>query len=158
MKIVLLSLLILAISVSPVFAQATATQDTAKKADVEEATRLPEAVSVKPKAESSLSIKGMTFCAGVEEREPVGEGSEFAADIGKLYFWSNVLNEGEETTVEHVWYLNGEEKSRVELPIRYPRNRVWSSKIIPPEWDGQWVVEIVAASGVKLGEESCTVR
>ncbi len=158
MKIVLLSLLIPVISVSLVRAQATALQDTAKKADIEEATGQPEAVSSKPEAESSLSIKSMTFCTGVVEREPVEGGSEFPTDIGKLYFWSNVLNEGEETTVEHVWYLNGEEKARVKLPVKYSRNRVWSSKIIPPEWDGQWVVEIVAAGGVKLGEESCTVK
>ncbi len=158
MKIVLLSLLIPVISVSLVRAQETALQDTAKKADVEEATRHPETTSSKPDAESSHSIDSMTFCTGVVERDPVEGGSEFATDIGKLYFWSNVLNEGEETTVEHVWYLNGEEKARVQLPIKYPRNRVWSSKIIPAEWDGQWVVEIVAASGVKLGEESCTVR
>jgi len=158
MKTVLLSSLILVIAVSPILAQATAPQDTAKKADVEPASEQAEAVSEMPEAESPLSIESMTFCTGVEEREPVEEGSEFATDIGKLYFWSNVLNEGEETTVEHVWYLNGEEKARVELPIRYPRNRVWSSKIIPPEWDGQWVIEIVTAGGVKLGEETCTVR
>ncbi len=158
MKIVLLSFLILAIAASPILAQATAPQDTTKKADVKEPTEQAEVVSAMPEAELPLSIESMTFCTGVEEREPVEGGSEFATDIGKLYFWSNVLNEGEETTVEHIWYLNGEEKARVELPIRYPRNRVWSSKIIPPEWDGQWVVEIVAAGGVKLGEETCTVR
>lgn len=158
MKIVLLSLVILAFAAGPVLAQATAPQDTTKKADVEEAVEQAEVVSAMPETELPLSVERMTFCTGVEEREPVEEGSEFAAEIGKLYFWSNVLNEGEETTVEHVWYLNGEEKARVELPIRYPRNRVWSSKIIPPEWDGQWVVEIVAAGGIKLGEGTCTVR
>jgi hypothetical protein len=158
MKIVLLSLLILAFAASPILAQATSPQDTAKKADVEEPAEQAEAVTEMPEAELPLSVERMTFCTGVEEREPAEEGSEFAADIGKLYFWSNVLNEGEETTVEHVWYLNGEEKARVELPIRYPRNRVWSSKIIPPGWDGQWVVEIVTAGGIKLGEGTCTVR
>jgi hypothetical protein len=158
MKIVFLSLVILIFAAAPVFAQATAPQDTAKKAGVEEAVEQTEAASAMPETELPLSVERMTFCTGVEEREPVEEGSEFTAEIGKLYFWSNVLNEGEETTVEHVWYLNGEEKARVELPIRYPRNRVWSSKIIPPDWDGQWVVEIVAAGGIKLGEGTCTVR
>ncbi len=158
MKIVLLSLLIPVIAASPLLAQSTAPQDTTKEAVVEEVTEQAEVESALPEAKSPLSIKSMTFCTGVVEREPVEGGLEFATDVGKLYFWSNVLNEGEETKVEHVWYLNGEEKARVELPIRYPRNRVWSSKVIPPEWDGQWVVEIVAASGVKLGDESCTVR
>ena len=158
MKIVLLSLLILAFAASPILAQAASPQDTTKKAVVEEPAKQAEAATEMPEAELPLSVERMEFCTSVEEREPVEEGSEFAADIGKLYFWSNVLNEGEETMVEHVWYLNGEEKARVELPIRYPRNRVWSSKIIPPDWDGQWVVEIVVAGGIKLGEGTCTVR
>lgn len=158
MKIVLLSLLIPVISASLVFAQAAAPRDTTKEAAAEEATEQTEDVSETPVVELPLSIKSMTFCTGVEEREPVGEASEFTMDIGKIFFWSNVMNEGEETTVEHVWYLNGEEKARVELPIRYTRNRIWSSKVIPAEWDGQWVVEVVAAGGVKLGEKTCTVR
>ncbi len=158
MKIVLLWLLILAIAVSPLLAQSTATQDTTKEAVEEDVTEPAEVESAMPEAESPLSIESMTFCTGVVEREPVEGGLEFSTDVGKLCFWSNILNEGEETTAEHVWYLNGEEKARVQLPIKYPRNRVWSSKIIPAEWDGQWVVEIVAAAGVKLGEESCTVR
>jgi hypothetical protein len=158
MKIVLLSLLIPALSVSLVFAQAAAPQDTTEKAVAPEATEQVEEVSEAPAVESPLSIESMMFCTGVEEREPVGEASEFTTDIGKIFFWSNVMNEGDETTVEHVWYLNGEEKARVQLPVRYPRNRIWSSKIIPAEWDGQWVVEIVSADGVKLGEKTCTVR
>lgn len=158
MKIVLLSLLIPVVSVSLVFGQAAAPQDTTKEAAAQEATEPAVEVSETPVVESPISIKSMTFCTGVEEREPVGDASEFTTDIGKIFFWSNVMNEGEETTVEHVWYLNGEEKARVELPVRYTRNRVWSSKVVPAEWDGQWVVEVVAAGGVKLGEKICTVR
>lgn len=139
-------------------AQEQAAEDTTMPATSAAPAGEAEAPTEAVEMESPLSIERMTFCLGVEEREPVNEGVEFSADIGSLYFWSNVLNEGDTTTVEHVWYLNGEEKARVELPVDYPRNRVWSSKIVPPEWTGAWKVEVVTADGKVLGEQTCTVK
>ncbi|UCE65732.1 MAG: DUF2914 domain-containing protein [Candidatus Zixiibacteriota bacterium] len=107
--------------------------------------------------ELNLTVKEMTFCAGVEEREPVSEDTTFSSDAGKIFFWSNVLNDGDEASIEHVWYYKGEEMARVMLPANYPRNRVWSSKIILPEWTGEWMVVIMAGSE-KLGEMTCTVE
>ena len=139
-----------------IFAQETAAPDTAKQA-VSAATQAPEVQAEEIPIETTLSVAAMAFCAGVEEREPAGEGSEFSTDVGTLFFWSNVLNSGEETTIDHVWYLNGDEKARVTLPAKYARNRIWSSKIIPAEWDGEWKVEIVSGGEV-LGAKSCAVK
>jgi hypothetical protein len=138
-------------------AQEQAVQDTAKPATSAQPAEAEPAVEAGEMG-SPLSIEKMTFCLSVEEREPVNEGVEFGTDVGGLFFWSNILNEGDTTMVEHVWYLNGEEKARVELPVKYPRNRIWSSKIVPPEWDGTWKVEVVTADGKVLGEETCTVK
>ncbi len=139
-------------------AQEAAAPDTAMKAPAAATAAASEEPAQAAPADTLLSVESMSFCAGVEEREPVGEGTEFTTDIGTIFFWSNVLNAGEETSVEHVWYLKGEEKARVTLPTKYPRNRVWSSKIVPPEWEGEWKVEVVSESGQVLGVKYCVVK
>jgi hypothetical protein len=159
MRSTFLMLVVLLMVFAFAVAQEQAVQDTTKPA-TSAAPQMGEAEAAAEagEMESPLSIERMTFCLGVEEREPVNEGVEFGTDIGTLFFWSNVLNEGDTTTVEHVWYLNGDEKARVELPVNYPRNRIWSSKIVPPEWGGTWKVEVVTADGKVLGEKTCTVK
>ncbi len=107
--------------------------------------------------EMALTVKDMAFCDSIEEREPVSRETAFSSDIGKIFFWSNVLNDGEEAFVEHVWYYKGEEMARVSLPASYPRNRIWSSKTILPEWTGEWTVMLMSGSE-KLGEMTCTVQ
>lgn len=137
--------------------------EIAKEAEEPEQAAEPEtAVEVEEAEEPAeiklaLSVKEMTFCLGVEEREPVSEDTMFSSDVGQIFFWSNVLNDGDETSIEHVWYYNGEEKARVMLPAKYSRNRIWSSKTILPEWTGEWMVVIMAGSE-KLGEMTCTVE
>lgn len=141
-------------------AQESATSDTVRQVAPPATAGAQEAQTAQEPArvETSLTVESMVFCAGVEEREPVGEASEFTTDVGTLFFWSNVLNAGEEAIVDHIWYLNGEEKARVNLPAKYPRNRIWSSKIVPPEWDGEWKVDIVSESGEVLGAKICVVK
>jgi hypothetical protein len=142
-------------------AATTAAEKQAPELKTETAEEAMEQTETEPEVavvETALTIESMAFCTGVEEREPVGEAAEFTSDVGTLYFWSNVLNSGDETTVSHNWYLNGEEKASVELPARYPRNRVWSSKIIPAEWTGEWKVEVVSESGDVLGAKICVVK
>ena len=140
-----------------IFAQQSAAPDTAKLAATA-ATGAQETLASEAPAAMVLSMKAMAFCTSVEEREPMGESSEFTTDVSTLFFWSNVLNAGEETTVDHIWYLNGAEKARVTLPAKYARNRVWSSKIVPPEWDGEWKVDVVSESGEVLGTKVCVVK
>ena len=137
--------------------------EIAKEAEEpEQATEPKTALEAKEAEEPSeikmaLSVKEMTFCAGVEEREPVSKDTTFSSDVGQIFFWSNVLNDGDEASIEHVWYYKGEEMARVMLPANYPRNRVWISKTILPEWTGEWMVVIMAGSE-KLGEMTCTVE
>jgi hypothetical protein len=132
------------------------TGETKKPAEMETAEEM-EAAEETAEMELNLTVEEMTFCTGVEEREPVSRDTMFSSDAGQIFFWSNVLNEGDEASIEHVWYYNGEEMARVMLPANYPRNRVWSSKTILPEWTGDWTVMIMAGSE-KLGEMTCTVE
>ncbi len=164
MKTFVLLFLILGLATLPVAAQTSETNQAAsadqKAAATEQAPdQMEEGMEMQQEepAATSLSIKDMTFCTGVEEREAVGAASEFTADQGQIYFWSNVLNDGEASSVAHVWYYKGVEMARVELPAKYPRNRIWSSKTIPSEWTGEWKVEIVSGD-VKLGEKICAIK
>lgn len=158
MRSTFLTLVVLAVAVAFAAAQEEAVQDTTRPATSPADQGQVEAAVEAGETQSPLSTEKMAFCLAVEEREPVNEGSEFGTDVGNLYFWSNVLDEGDTTTVEHVWYLNGEEKARVELPVKYSRNRIWSSKVIPSDWAGTWKVEVVSADGKVLGEKTCTVK
>lgn len=128
-------------------------QKAAEPETSEEATGTEEPTEAEP----VLSVEDMAFCAEVADREPVSRDSTFSPDIGQIICWTNVLNGGGEGSVEHVWYYNGEEMARVELPAKYSRNRIWSSKKILPDWTGKWTVAVMAGSK-KLGEMTCTVE
>ena len=140
------------------FAQTPVVPDTSKKTAPPALIKQSDIGKEKTAAKPGLAVERAAFCTGVEEKEPVGEGTEFPAGVGKLYFWSNILNTGDATSVSHIWSLNGEEKARVSLPVKYARNRVWSSKLVPSEWVGDWKVEIVSESDETLGAGSCKVK
>jgi len=134
--------------------------ETAEEAEESEPAVEPETAEEAVEAEEAapvLSVQDMAFCSSVVDREPVSRDSTFSPDIGQIICWTNVSNDGGEGSVEHVWYYNGEEVARVELPAKYSRNRVWSSKKILPEWTGKWTVAVMAGSE-KLGEMSCTIE
>jgi hypothetical protein len=52
--------------------------------------------------------------------------------------------------VTHNWYLNGELKSSVDLPVKSGSWRTWSFKRIEPADVGDGMVEVVSAEGVVL--------
>jgi hypothetical protein len=145
MKIAVLLGLIVGVTINPALAQTPANPDTARTA-------------MTPAAATSLAVGKTAFCTGVENREPSGEATEFPANVGKLYFWSVVTGATEPTTVAHVWYLDDKQVARVELPIKYPRSRVWSTKIVADGITGTWKVEVVTADDRKLIENTCTVK
>jgi hypothetical protein len=92
----------------------------------------------------------------VEEREPVGVSDSFPAEVGQLFAWSRVTG-AEGTRVEHVWrYPEADVETVVPLEIGGSPWRTWSSKTIPPEWAGEWTVEVRDAMGNVLS--SATVR
>ena len=107
---------------------------------------------------ADLSVDQMVFCTGVEDREPVGADTAFAASVGQVYCYTQISGAEDETTVSHVWSLNGEEKASVELTVRGKTWRTWSSKRIPVEWDGTWRVEVKSADGNVLMSKEFVVK
>lgn len=109
------------------------------------------------------SFAGPVAAQGVEaevatavvDRMPEGSGMSFPADVGELFVWSRVTD-AEGTSIQHVW-MHGDNEWPVTLAIGGSPWRTWSSKAIPPEWTGEWTVEIRAEDGTVLETLSFTV-
>ncbi len=91
-----------------------------------------------------------SICKGIQEREPVGEGESFPPEVGKLYCHSLVEGAEDSTAVTHIWYYGQEEMAKVNLPVSSPHWRTWSSKVILPQWQGWWRVDVLSAEGDTL--------
>jgi hypothetical protein len=105
--------------------------------------------------EPSLSVEKIVFATGVEDREPVGEATEFDASVGRVYCWTKVQAAEVPTEIRHVWSLNGEKVSEVALQIRFPSTRTWSYKTISA---GNWKVEVVDDAGTVISSAEFTVN
>jgi hypothetical protein len=81
----------------------------------------------------------------VVDRMPEGGGMQFSDDVGELFVWTRVTG-AENSTLTHVWMHDGNEWP-VSLAIGGSPWRTWSSKVIQPEWTGEWSVEIRDANG-----------
>jgi hypothetical protein len=53
-----------------------------------------------------------------------------------------------EGIIYHIWYYGKVEIANVDLSIWPPQWRTYSSKIIPPDWKGDWKVEIVSGNHI----------
>jgi len=122
---------------------AAQTEQPAAKPDTA-ATASKPATTVAPKLEVEAVL-----CTGVVDREPVGEGTDFPADVDRVYLWTKVtgLPEGESSFIHDVWLKGGEEIADVELVVKGDPWRTYSYKTIPPEWAGDWEVKVVGPDG-----------
>lgn len=84
----------------------------------------------------------------VVDRMIEGAGDEFSSEVGTLFLWSRVSG-AEGTTIQHVW-IHGPHEDVVNLTIDGSPWRTWSSRRIPPEWTGEWRVEVRDAEGTVL--------
>lgn len=98
------------------------------------------------------------LATGVENRQPVGAASAFAADVGRVYAFTRIAGAESEGSVTHVWYYAGQVKAQVQLPVRSEDWRTWSSKTVLPNWTGEWLVEVQAPDGRVLASLPFTVE
>ena len=94
----------------------------------------------------ATEVADATMCLGIEDRQPVEPGDSFPSDVGKVWCWSKI-KDGQGTTIKHIYHHAAIGEVIVELDIRSPLFRTYSSKRILPSWTGQWHVEIVAEDG-----------
>ena len=101
-------------------------------------------------AGASLRVEKAVVCRGVENRTPVGIGNVFGSDAGNLYCFTKVTGAVGDTMIIHRWFMNGDLKSSVNLPVRSTSWRTWSSKRIDAGDAGDWMVEVVSGDGEVL--------
>ncbi|MCK5125380.1 MAG: DUF2914 domain-containing protein [candidate division Zixibacteria bacterium] len=99
-----------------------------------------------PAVASAIEIEAV-ICSAVEDREPVGEGSQFGSEVERVYFWTKVTGVETETTIRHVWLYKGEEIADVALTVKGSPWRTYSYKSMIPEWTGEWAVKVVGEDG-----------
>jgi len=92
----------------------------------------------------SVQIEKIAIGTGIQDRELVGQATEFSASLGRVYCWTKVIAQNVPTSVKHVWYLDGKKSVEITLNVKYPRTRTWSNKAIRP---GSWKVEVLDESG-----------
>ena len=109
-------------------------------------------------AAAGVTVERYAFATAVEAREPLGEGTTFPADVGRLYFFTRIRGAGEGDRVRHVWIYDGREVADVDLTVSGPVWRTWSSKAVPPSWRGDWTVEVRDAAGAVLATAGCRVE
>lgn len=111
-------------------------------------------VCVSPVAADShtgvLKVEKAVMCKGVDQRVPLGIGNVFASDAEKIYCFTKIVGATQDTMVTHKWFLNGELKSSVDLPVESSNWRTWSFKQIGSADVGDGMVEVVSAEGVVL--------
>ena len=104
------------------------------------------------------TVDGAILSTGVRDHVPVDTLSAVPADVGRLFLWTRITGAEDSTSVLHVWHRGEEEVARVELPVRSPDWRTYSTKRILPSWTGPWRVEIRDAAGRVLQTVNFAVR
>lgn len=105
-----------------------------------------------------FDLQRMVVAVAVEEREPVGAGDLFAADLENIYAFIEAREIRRDTEVTMVWSRNGQEVSRVSLAVRQgPRWRTFSS-ITLANRAGDWRVELLDETGASLRSLDFHVR
>lgn len=104
--------------------------------------------------ESPISVIEMTFCRGIELRNPVDGANSFPNSVERVFCYNKLSGSENQTTISHVWYYNDTQMAIVDLPVNGKTWRTWSSKRIVREWTGTWRVDVISSTGnVILSDE-----
>jgi len=106
-------------------------------------------------AQDQISVELVTASA-VENREPVGVSETFTSQVGKVYAWMRVTGAANDA-IQVVWTY-GSLTFNVPLEIGGSPWRTWSSKIILPQWTGEWTVEVQDAQGNTIVTTTFTIE
>ena len=97
----------------------------------------------------------IVIALGVEDRQPVDAGTSFPEDVGQVTAWTRVTGLAN-TTVEHVWRYREHERV-IAVNVGGSPWRTWTTKNIPPEWDGEWTLEVRTEGGEVVASTTFTV-
>jgi len=98
------------------------------------------------------SVMRSTFTNGIENREPIDDMNASGNKENNITYFSE-LRDMSGQVAKHRWEHNGNVMAEVEFNVRGPRWRVWSSKALMPEWQGEWKVSVLNSAGEVISEE-----
>ena len=99
-------------------------------------------------AQGTISVSESAVATNVVDLMPVESGTSFRADVGRVYAWTRITGaDNGGTTIHHVWFQGDVERADLDLQIGGSPWRTWSNKAIPPEWAGNWRVEVRDSRG-----------
>jgi hypothetical protein len=89
------------------------------------------------------------FTTGIDEREPVDRIETLAPSEERVFFFTEVIDMSDRS-ITHRWSYLGQTMAEVGFDIGGDRWRVWSSKLLVPEWAGAWQVDVIDENGQVL--------
>ena len=105
-----------------------------------------------------FTISRMVTSKSISDREPNDTAVTFSAEDETVYCFLEAKNIEFDTTVSFVWYFEGHEKARVNVPLQKGmRWRTYSSKKLA-EMKGSWKIELQESSGIVLNTVSFQVE
>ena len=109
---------------------------------------------------SLLRIYRCYICSSINNRNPEGIKKIFYLAQDKFVFvWTDVRTNFFPTSINHIYYLNGEKICTVPLEIKYPRMRTWSQITLNNyAATGRWQVDIAMDDGRILKQTCFEVR
>ena len=101
---------------------------------------------------ADLRITEMAVTTKIAKNNPIDSVKRISStSVKALYCFTRFVNpSGEETTVKHVWYHDGEVAGVQELTVKGEKWRTWSKKPIDRESVGKWRVEALDSGGKLL--------
>jgi len=115
-------------------------------------------VASAPAHADSLHVVKMAFGTGIENHTITGVDTSFAADCGRLYFWTVTAGPMRTDTIFHTWYRNGHEIQKTAIEVQGSFYRSHTYKTVNARLAGSWKVEVSDAAGKVLALDSATVR
>jgi len=109
----------------------------------------------KPAGSQGLKVEKIVVATSVDNRDPVGENTEFEASVGTVSCWTKVTASNPPATIKHVWYSGDKKVFEQPLEIKSPSTRTWSTKTVRA---GSWKVDVTDDSGAVLSSVSFTVK
>ena len=105
-----------------------------------------------------MTVVRHTFARDVVGKEPVGASSSFPAEVGRLYFFTQLAGAAGPSEILHVWLYDGREVAIYPLEVGGSPWRTWSATAVGPEQRGDWTVEVREVGGGVLASATCRIE
>lgn len=110
-------------------------------------TQQPSSTDEPTTTEQTGNVVRAAFSSAIENREPVDQLTQSSAN--RIYYFSELRGmSGQRVT--HRWEHNGKIMAEVPFEVGGDRWRIYSSKRILPEWNGEWKASVVSSDGSEL--------